>query len=283
MPANSSLKPEEVGDLLNFILSLSSEDATARTQHRRRNLTAKRIASLPDEVPEATWQAAEAVPVVVTPLWWRDYPEPMLQVAALHDGKSLAVRLTWHDPTCNDEAVRPQDFEDMAAVQLFKGSPEPFLGMGAAEKSVDLWLWRAGWRGGANQVADVHTVYPRMYTDATGLYPFPEDKAFLAARAAGNPHADPGRDYTGSSIQAKGFGSTTMRPRVSQVVNAKGAWQNERWTVTLRRPLEMSAEGGLVLKPGEKLSVAFALWDGAARDRNGQKLVSIWHDLRLEE
>jgi hypothetical protein len=31
------------------------------------------------------------------------------------------------------------------------------------------------------------------------------------------------------------------------------------------------------------VSVAFALWDGAARDRNGQKLVSIWHDLTLEK
>ena len=29
-------------------------------------------------------------------------------------------------------------------------------------------------------------------------------------------------------------------------------------------------------------SIGFALWDGAARDRGGQKLVSIWHDLDLE-
>jgi DMSO reductase family type II enzyme heme b subunit len=283
MPSNSSLKPEEVGDIINFILSLLPEEATARTQHRRRTLIAKRVESLPDKVPDTAWQAAAAVPIVVTPLWWRDSPEPSLQVAALHDGKSLAVRLTWHDPTRNDEAVRPQDFEDMAAVQLFKGSPEPFLGMGTADKSVDLWLWRASWRGGTDQVADVHTVYPRMYTDATGLYPFPEDKAFLAARAAGNPHADPSRDFTGSSIQAKGFGSTTMRPRVSQLVSAQGAWQNEGWTVVLRRPLEVSADGGLSLKPGDKLAIAFALWDGAARDRNGQKLVSIWHDLQLSQ
>jgi hypothetical protein len=28
-----------------------------------------------------------------------------------------------------------------------------------------------------------------------------------------------------------------------------------------------------------RVTIAFALWDGAARDRNGQKLVSIWHDL----
>jgi hypothetical protein len=46
--------------------------------------------------------------------------------------------------------------------------------------------------------------------------------------------------------------------------------------------LTVPADGGLSFVPGERVSAAFALWDGAARDRNGQKLVSIWHDLRLD-
>ena len=50
-----------------------------------------------------------------------------------------------------------------------------------------------------------------------------------------------------------------------------------------RRPLTVPAEGGVTLVAGDRLSIAFALWDGAARDRNGQKLVSIWHNLKVEE
>jgi DMSO reductase family type II enzyme heme b subunit len=50
----------------------------------------------------------------------------------------------------------------------------------------------------------------------------------------------------------------------------------------VRRPLEVSADSGIQLAAGDKLSIAFAIWDGAARDRNGQKLVSIWHDFELE-
>jgi DMSO reductase family type II enzyme heme b subunit len=50
----------------------------------------------------------------------------------------------------------------------------------------------------------------------------------------------------------------------------------------LRRPLAVKPDDGVSLKPGETCSIAFALWDGAARDRNGQKLISIWHDLKLE-
>ena len=62
-------------------------------------------------------------------------------------GWELAVRLTWRDEAANDRVTRPEDFEDMAAVQLYKGQPEPFLGMGGVNQGIDLWLWRASWQG----------------------------------------------------------------------------------------------------------------------------------------
>jgi DMSO reductase family type II enzyme heme b subunit len=73
-----------------------------------------------------------------------------------------------------------------------------------------------------------------------------------------------------------------MRPRVSQVTAAHGRWGAGRWTVVVRRPLQVPPDAGLALAGGDHSSIAFALWDGAAHDRDGQKLVSIWHDLELE-
>jgi DMSO reductase family type II enzyme heme b subunit len=73
-----------------------------------------------------------------------------------------------------------------------------------------------------------------------------------------------------------------MLPRVSQVVQASGSWSDGRWSIILQRPLELSAESGISLVAGERLSIAFAIWDGAFRDRNGQKVISIWHDFALE-
>jgi DMSO reductase family type II enzyme heme b subunit len=73
-----------------------------------------------------------------------------------------------------------------------------------------------------------------------------------------------------------------MRPRASQAVSARGRREGNRWVVVLRRPLLAPSDAGLALAPGDQVSVAFALWDGAVRDRDGQKLVSIWHDLALE-
>jgi mono/diheme cytochrome c family protein len=294
MPSADHLKPEQAGDLINFILSLSDPTSQERVEHQRRLVTARRVAGeLPAELDDAAWQSTEVVPVIVSPLWWRNYADPDLRVAALHDGKSLALRLSWQDATKNDQAVRPQDFEDMAAVQLYKGSQEPFLGMGGAEKALDLWLWRAGWPAKPGQAPDVDTAYPNMAVDSypyeqlgDALRPHASDrqaKEFLTADAAGNQLADPSRSVSAGNLEAKGFGTLTMRPRASQAVTAMASWQGGRWTVVLRRPLDAGGGNGVRLEPGDRLSVAFALWDGEARDRNGQKMVSVWQDLRLEE
>jgi mono/diheme cytochrome c family protein len=294
MPFSSAaLKPGEAGDLINFILSLSDPSTSDRVEHRRRRLLGWWMTTpFSEEVPESVWSHVEPTPVVVSPLWWRNYDDPDLQVQAVHDGRTLAVRLSWRDETPDAQAVRPQDFPDMAAVQLFKGEREPFLGMGAADGPVDVWLWNAAAEADLARYADVETAYPNMAvdqypfegrTDAPGAHPTArQPRDFLTAWAAGNQRSDPTRVLPGASLQAQGFGSLTMHPRASQAVSARGRREGDRWVVVLRRPLSAPSGAGLGLARGDRVSVAFALWDGAARDRNGQKLVSIWHDLVLE-
>ena len=68
----------------------------------------------------------------------------------------------------------------------------------------------------------------------------------------------------------------------SMVVAAAGVRTDDGWSVVLQRPLVVKSEDGLSLVPGGRVSVAFARWDGASRDRAGQKLISIWHDLNIE-
>lgn len=295
MPSSSNVfKPDQVGDLINFVLSLSEPAAAAKVEHKRTLVIARKVAEpLSGNISGAVWLAAQKASIVVSPLWWRNYTPPDLHVQALHDGKWLAIRLTWQDETRNDRPVRPQEFEDMAAVQLFKGSPEPFLGMGTKDQPVDILLWRPSWEESPGQYADVDTTYPNMAVD---WYPFEQaekgsrfhppkrqPREFITAWAAGNLLSDPNRTVTGSNLHARGFGTLTMRPPHSQTVNAKGMWKDGHWTVVLRRPLGVNEETGLPLAPSDRLSIAFALWDGAAGDRNGQKLVSIWHDFFLEK
>jgi mono/diheme cytochrome c family protein len=294
MPATGYLKPNELGDLINYVLSLSDSSTPAKVEHRRTRLVARRARGpFPEAIPDPAWDGIEATAIVVSPLWWRDYPDPDLRVQALHDGRSIAIRLSWRDDTPNVRAIRPQDFPDMVALQLFKGGREPFLGMGSADGPVDVWLWNAAAQADLERYADVETEYPNMVVDSypfeatggdgPGLHPASrQPKEFLSAWGAGNLRSDPTHVRPGTDLRAKGFGSLTMRPAVSQSVRALGRRDGDRWTVVLRRPLPASADGGVALASGDQCSIAFALWDGAARDRNGQKLVSIWHDLTLE-
>ncbi len=284
MPATQDAADGEVADLVHFIQSLSPPEAQTQVEHKRTQVTARRTAGpLPAVIPESVWATAPPVRVVVSPLFWRNYAEPELAVRAVHDGQSVALRLSWRDGSCNDQIGRPEDFEDMAAVQLYRGPAEPFLGMGADGAVVDLWLWRASWHHRGPQYVSPLDDYPLdspVYREKLRGQPPPE---LQTARAAGNPHTHPDAAQSAGSLAAKGFGSTTFRPRASQLVAARSEWKDGRWTVELRRPLAVGPEGGIGLAPGDRCSAAFALWDGAARDRNGQKLVSIWHDLVLEK
>lgn len=285
MPAAPFLSAEQGGDIVNYILSLAPPEATEEVTHHRRRIVARRVKdSLDAGNLEPVWKNVKAAPIVVTPLWWRDQAHPDLSMAAVHDGKTLAIRLSWHDATANQQVTRADEFEDMAAVQLFKGSREPFLGMGATDQAIDLWLWRAGWQPQGTPAAAVLDDYPFDMPLYRGLIKGQEKDIpdFRTARAAGNLNARPNDKATASTLAAKGFGSTTFQPQASQLVTARAEWQAGRWTVVLRRPLQVKAGEGVALEPGDCCSIAFALWFGEVRDRNGQKMVSIWHDLTIE-
>jgi DMSO reductase family type II enzyme heme b subunit len=106
---------------------------------------------------------------------------------------------------------------------------------------------------------------------------------FQTARAAGNQNARPDVKATASHLAATGFGTTTFLPRPSQLVSAQAEWKDAHWTVIFRRPLAVMQDEGVSLASEEMCSIGFALWFGEMRDRNGQKLVSIWHDLKLSK
>ena len=85
-------------------------------------------------------------------------------------------------------------------------------------------------------------------------------------------------------LAAEGFGTLTIQP--SDGVKAKGVWKDGAWHVVFVRPLEPSPGDHRVrLNPASQglVPVAFAVWSGEARERNGLKRLSAWHVLRFEK
>lgn len=296
MPSSSNVTPEQMADLVQYIRSLSTEEQRQAATLKRERIVARAVDEVPRSEQADEWSQVEAVHLRMTPLWWRNDADPDLTVQAVHDGRTLAVRLTWKDETDNRHAVRTESFRDAAAMELYRGASEPFLGMGDAATPVDVWFWDADRQGAPEAVEEL---YPHMVVDN---YPFSEavvasaeldrDGArtgdqpdiSLPARASGNlivPNSDPSG---GSSLHVGGPGSVTFRIPQSQLVWAHGTWTGGRWTVLMKRPLSVPTEvDGVSLQPGGRASVAFAVWDGAHNDRDGQKSITIWQDLELEK
>jgi len=296
MPSAPSLSETQVVDLIHFLRSLSTEDQRESSVLNRERIIAPQVATLPVNSDPTAWRSAPAVHVRLTPLWWRDDATPTVQIQAMHDSRNIVFRLEWEDSTANINVGRVEAFRDAVALELVSGPEEPFLGMGASGAPIDLWMWDAD-RGRAGN--ELENFNPRMVVD---MYPFSEggvesaeyarkgtktteqpDLA-LPAKAVGNQFTRAASHPTGgSSLAAAGPGTATFRFAKSQLVSAAGRWNQGRWTVLVRRALEVpSADDGLSLAPGQTASVALAVWEGSHRDRNGQKQVSIWQDLVIE-
>jgi mono/diheme cytochrome c family protein len=275
----STASPEQIIDLVHYLRSLSDEDTRAATILKRESLIAKAVDRIPLAPDDPAWGQVKSCSLKMVPLWWRDNADPGLEVQLAHDGQTLAMRLTWNDASQNDRAVKPEEFEDMVAAQFCRAGAEPFLGMGGAEAIVDLWHWRGGLAqtGAEDQLMDDYPFDTAVYTELAQGEKLPD---FVTARVADNPLAL--RQHSAGNLGAGGLGSTTFRPPASQCVSAEAVWNDGRWTVVMTRPLSLTPDDGLALAAGGRCSVAFAVWDGAARDRAAQKVISIWNDLYLE-
>jgi mono/diheme cytochrome c family protein len=296
MPSSGNLTDVELVDLTHYLLSLSTKEARQSAVLNRERIVARHVAKLPVQPNDVAWKDVKPALLRLTPLWWRDDAVSAIEVQAAHDGQQIALRLVWNDANADRFASRTEAFKDGVAAELVTGSTEPFLGMGAKGTPVDVWMWDAD---RDNSGGDVEDVYPRVVVDGYPLseklvespeYQRPgtktenQDPLTIPAQAVGNPIVRTTKHPSGgTAMGAAGPGTGTFRLAKSQLVSAHGQWQDGRWSVVMTRTLAVNQPAdGVQLTPGQTASIAFAVWDGSHRDRNGQKQISIWQGLELE-
>ena len=257
-------------------------------------MAAQVTGDLPVNDPNSpVWQSATAV---VVPLSAQAVTKPMLtetrvksiSVRALHNGKQIAFLTEWDDGTKNDQAIRVQDFRDAVALQFPQVQGQPFFCMGMVGGNVNIWHWKADWQADIVAWQDMESLYPNMDVDqypfAQGEQPAPadyQDANYVPALAAGNLFASP-RLTPVEDLVAGGFGTLTSEPAPGQNVQGFGAWESSKWRVIFSRDLASSETEDVSFAPGQVYLVAFAAWDGANGERNGQKSTSQWVSLQLE-
>jgi hypothetical protein len=231
------------------------------------------------------------------PLWWRDERVESVDVRAVHDGASLAIHLSWKDSAENADQLHITAFGDGVAVQLSNDEDPPFFGMGDAAGAVNIWHWKSAWEGDRPSFPDITKVYPRALMDfdmavkkiQPSLAPQTvskmedRDPTFYSGWGAGNLLSNPERPSTVEDLNTQGPGTVHSQALGNQNVQGNGVWHEGGWRVVFVRPLPASGLGDIAFRPGESVRIAFAVWDGEAGDRDGQKSVTIWHDLRFAE
>ncbi len=297
MPQSAYLHGEQAWELVHFVRSLSSDEQRAKVEMKKFRILATRVAALPDHPDSGLWHKAPPVDLHLMPLWWRaDRPEE-LTVRALHDGKDLAILLAWTDTSHDATAIRPQDFRDAAAVAFALTSDPPFFAMGQPGGPVNIWMWKAERQADLEPAfQDIEKVYPNIGIDS---YPnmlrspleqptrhaltLQSDPTYVTAWGAGNIVADPTRRSATEDLTAQGFGTLRARPRRDQGVDAVGAFETGAYRVQLRRALRGGSADAVTLAPGSRTAVSFAIWNGAAGDRDGKKSVTIWQELLVAQ
>lgn len=301
MPAYGAdqMTDEERWALVHYVKSLAGEapKAIAAAVAPGNELAAVKVDALPRGPDDAAWDKVPASEVVLHLLFARDAAPRLLRVRAAHDGKEVAFQLSWADTTDSHAPLRAEDFRDAVSLMFaLKGMDTPIT-MGSKDKPVNLWQWKADWQVDLEKWQDVEGIHPGM---AVEMYPFekgdktvenmgnkppamPEqDKAYQSGWAAGNPMANPERKSPVEDLSAAGFGTLTSNPADKQAVAGKGTWKDGRWTVQMSRAFAAPDDCCVALAPGKETPLAFAVWDGAAGDRAGQKSVTTWFRLVLK-
>jgi len=283
-----TLTPEQTWRVVQYVQSLSDPAAQEQAEVRPQEIVAQWVEKLPAGPDDPAWEGLREVQVALMPLWWNDRHIGLVRVKAAHDGERLVFRLEWEDSSRDVEAIRQQSFPDGAAVQLTENPDPPLFAMGAPGEPVNIWHWKALWSEDRQEFQDVATSFPNMaagryYGSQKGWQSEPrEDAQFLSAEAVHNPVATAQRPSIVEDANATGLGTFTSQASEKQSVEGASSWKNGVWRLQLTRTMKAADSQDARLRPGAQASVAFAVWNGSAGDRNGQKNVSIWNPLRLE-
>ena len=226
---------------------------------------------VPSQPDDKAWEAIPPLPlplsgqIITRPVW----PEPstkVLSVRSVHNEKDIAFLLEWRDATKN-ERLTPGVFRDGAAIAFPLGDAPAFFCMGQLDHYVNIWHWKADWQ------SDVDRRTARA-------------KQRKRKRGGGVRRFEviPRRPSSVEDLIGGGFSTLTTKKKQGRI-KGHAEWKRGFWRVVMKRPLSASGfvgENEAILQPGRLQSVAFAVWNGENKERNGQKAVAAWMELFID-
>lgn len=194
----------------------------------------------------------------------------VLQVKTLSDGKSIAFLLQWKDTT---KSLQTSDsttaYGDGFAVQFSTVNDKlPYIGMGSEGRAVIVHLQKT--TGAVYEPNNGGDVYHQVNTSNQNA--FAKELASYKNEVAKQGNGDYQRSFISEGFRSMTQIRDNSEPTVMEMKYDKGIW-----SALLVRPLKsehLSLQGSF--------PVAFALWDGEKKNRDGSKLLSSWIGVTLD-
>jgi mono/diheme cytochrome c family protein len=233
------------------------------------------------------WKNASSYSIPVSRLWQSDNINyQMVDVQAVHNSKYIALKLEWEDHSRDQGTYRVQDFQDGAGIQFSIDSTKGFHGMGSKDHPTDIWYWKAEWQMRVDKKtdSDITLAYVNRVSDSdVDTYPLlMNDITYLSGRDAGNINSESKKISPVENVVATGPQTVTSFPENAQTVMGKGTWDGNKWRIVFVRKLKPASKQKVDFEKVGLIPIAFAIWNGSERDRNGQKMVSTWYELELK-
>lgn len=194
----------------------------------------------------------------------------VLHVKTLSDGKSVAFLLQWKDAT---KSLQTSDsttaYGDGFAVQFSTVSDKlPYIGMGSEHRAVIVHLQKA--TGKVYEPNNGGDVYHQV--NASNQNTFAKELTSYKNEVAKQGNGDYQRSFI-----SEGFRSMTQIRDNAESAVMEMKYDKGVWSALLVRPLKsehLSLQGSF--------PVAFAIWDGEKKNRDGAKLLSAWVGVSLD-
>ena len=236
-----------------------------------------------DDPWSSTW---DTVPKLRIPLSAQNIAPPYgggairsVTARAQHDAERVYFLLEWTDLDPNASVTANLDFTDAAALQFpITDDATPYT-MGGPDHPVNIWQWKAVWQSDIE--SGFETSAERWPNAVVDMYPHPDDPLYRAAEGLGNLNAQRDRTTPIEDLVAEGFGTLTTAE--TQEVLGRGEWRDNQWRVVFSRSLSPGESQLARFDTTTATPVAFAVWDGGAGDRNGQKSIAQFIDVHFVE
>lgn len=236
-----------------------------------------------DDPWSSTW---DTVPKLRIPLSAQNIAPPYgggairsVTARAQHDAERVYFLLEWTDLDPDASVTANLDFTDAAALQFpITDDATPYT-MGGPEHPVNIWQWKAVWQSDIE--SGFETSAERWPDAVVDRYPHPDDPLYRPAESLGNLNAQRGRVTPIEDLVAEGFGTLTSSE--TQQVLGSGEWRDNQWRVVFSRSLGSGESQLASFDTTTATPVAFAVWDGGAGDRNGQKSIAQFIDVHFVE